>query len=258
MRRARSLRCSRWSARAVPGRPRHDHRQRRAAVAAGRPRALVRERSLGDDGVRDRVRRLPARRRPRGRRLGRRRALVVGAALFTAASVACSLAPTGPVLIAARGAQGLGGALLSTAAFGILVAAFQAGASAPARSRRGPRPAPSARSRASLREARSRIFSAGGPSSSQRPFRLRPRRGRTTCPAREPRRAEANRRGRGGAGYRRGRAARIRPRRAARPSGGAGSRWSGSRSQRSPRLPRASGSPRSPSCRRACCAGTRS
>lgn len=64
-----------------------------------------------------------------GDAFGRRRALVAGAALFTVASVACSLAPTAPLLIAARGAQGLGGALLSTAAFGTLVASFEAGAS---------------------------------------------------------------------------------------------------------------------------------
>jgi EmrB/QacA subfamily drug resistance transporter len=59
---------------------------------------------------------------------GRRRVLIAGAALFTAASLACSLAPTGSLLIAARGVQGVGGALLSTSAFGILAATFAAGA----------------------------------------------------------------------------------------------------------------------------------
>ena len=59
--------------------------------------------------------------------LGRRRVLSAGAALFTFASLACSLAPSGTLLIAARGAQGVGGALLSTSAFGILAATFAAG-----------------------------------------------------------------------------------------------------------------------------------
>ena len=62
-----------------------------------------------------------------GDAFGRRRVLLAGAALFTAASLACSLAPTGTLLIAARGAQGIGGALLSTSAFGILAATFTEG-----------------------------------------------------------------------------------------------------------------------------------
>jgi EmrB/QacA subfamily drug resistance transporter len=47
-----------------------------------------------------------------GDRLGRRRVFLVGLGLFTVASLACGLAPTGPVLIAARLLQGVGGALL--------------------------------------------------------------------------------------------------------------------------------------------------
>ncbi len=58
---------------------------------------------------------------------GRRRVLVAGAGLFTAASLACGLAPTGTVLLLSRAAQGVGGALLSTAAFGLLVATFESG-----------------------------------------------------------------------------------------------------------------------------------
>jgi len=58
---------------------------------------------------------------------GRRRALVVGAALFTVASLVCGIAPSGAVLIVARAAQGIGGALLSTAAFGMLVSTFEVG-----------------------------------------------------------------------------------------------------------------------------------
>ncbi|MFO1061786.1 MAG: MFS transporter [Dongiaceae bacterium] len=44
--------------------------------------------------------------------LGRRRLLLAGIALFTAASVACGLAPSLALLIAARAAQGLGAALM--------------------------------------------------------------------------------------------------------------------------------------------------
>jgi MFS family permease len=47
-----------------------------------------------------------------GDRLGRRRLLVAGIFLFTAASVACGVAPTLPLLIAARAAQGLGAAVM--------------------------------------------------------------------------------------------------------------------------------------------------
>jgi hypothetical protein len=45
-----------------------------------------------------------------GQRLGYRRVFIAGVTLFTAASVLCSLAPTLPLLLAARFLQGLGGA----------------------------------------------------------------------------------------------------------------------------------------------------
>lgn len=45
-----------------------------------------------------------------GHRLGYRRVFIAGVTLFTAASVLCSLAPTLPLLLAARLLQGLGGA----------------------------------------------------------------------------------------------------------------------------------------------------
>src|SRR3954469_6660700 len=59
--------------------------------------------------------------------LGRRRVFTVGLALFSAASLVCGLAPTPGILIAARGVQGLGGALLSPAALSILTVTFAAG-----------------------------------------------------------------------------------------------------------------------------------
>src|SRR5271167_2555822 len=59
-----------------------------------------------------------------GERLGRRRMLVAGIGLFTAASAACALAPNVGVLIAARAAQGAGGALVLPLAFALLSAGF--------------------------------------------------------------------------------------------------------------------------------------
>ena len=47
-----------------------------------------------------------------GDRVGARRVYAAGFAVFTAASVACALAPTALVLVAARGVQGLGAAIL--------------------------------------------------------------------------------------------------------------------------------------------------
>src|SRR3984957_15816210 len=57
-----------------------------------------------------------------GERLGRRPVLAVGLGLFTAASAACALAPNAGVLIAARAAQGAGGALVLPLAFALLSA----------------------------------------------------------------------------------------------------------------------------------------
>jgi EmrB/QacA subfamily drug resistance transporter len=48
-----------------------------------------------------------------GDRYGRRRTLGAGVALFTVASLLCGLAPSAPVLVAARLLQGAGGALIS-------------------------------------------------------------------------------------------------------------------------------------------------
>lgn len=59
-------------------------------------------------------------------RYGRRRIFVVGLAWFGAASVLCGLAPTAPLLIAARALQGIGGALLTPGSLAIIQATFRA------------------------------------------------------------------------------------------------------------------------------------
>jgi EmrB/QacA subfamily drug resistance transporter len=57
-------------------------------------------------------------------RFGRRRVFALGVVLFTTASVACGLAPTAAILIAARCVQGIGGALLVPSSLAIISAAF--------------------------------------------------------------------------------------------------------------------------------------
>ncbi len=59
-----------------------------------------------------------------GDMLGRRRVFVWGLAGFTAASVICGLAPTTTVLIIARAAQGVGGALLVPGSLAIMGSVF--------------------------------------------------------------------------------------------------------------------------------------
>ena len=56
--------------------------------------------------------------------LGRKRIFTAGLALFTLASLACGLAGSGTMLIAARFVQGVGAALLSSMTLGILVTMF--------------------------------------------------------------------------------------------------------------------------------------
>lgn len=57
-------------------------------------------------------------------RFGRQRVFTLGVVLFTAASVACGLAPNTGTLIAARFMQGIGGALLVPSSLAIISAAF--------------------------------------------------------------------------------------------------------------------------------------
>ncbi|MGI9598135.1 MAG: DHA2 family efflux MFS transporter permease subunit [Acidimicrobiales bacterium] len=57
-------------------------------------------------------------------RLGHRRAFLTGSAIFPAASMACGLAPTVALLIAARVVQGIGAAILIPASLALVMAAF--------------------------------------------------------------------------------------------------------------------------------------
>jgi EmrB/QacA subfamily drug resistance transporter len=59
-----------------------------------------------------------------GDRIGRRKVFTVGVALFTAASVACALAPNASELIVARTVQGLGAAIVLPLSLTILTTAF--------------------------------------------------------------------------------------------------------------------------------------
>jgi EmrB/QacA subfamily drug resistance transporter len=61
-----------------------------------------------------------------GDRLGRRRCYTAGLVLFAAASAACALAPTAPVLIAARAVQGAGAAIVTPLSLTILTTSFPA------------------------------------------------------------------------------------------------------------------------------------
>ncbi len=60
--------------------------------------------------------------------LGRRRVLMVGLGLFTAASLACGLATSAGFLIATRAIQGVGAAIMLPAALSIVMNMFQGGA----------------------------------------------------------------------------------------------------------------------------------
>lgn len=60
-------------------------------------------------------------------RLGRRRVFVAGLLLFTAASIACALAPSALALDVARGVQGIGGAAIFSASLAVLAEAYSPG-----------------------------------------------------------------------------------------------------------------------------------
>ena len=69
--------------------------------------------------------------------LGRRRVLMVGLGLFTAASLACGLATSAGFLIATRAIQGVGAAIMLPAALSIVMNMFQGAPSATRRSGSG-------------------------------------------------------------------------------------------------------------------------
>src|SRR5579862_5712630 len=56
--------------------------------------------------------------------VGRRRIFMAGLVVFTGASLACGLAPSGGFLIGSRVVQGLGGALMNPATLSIITATF--------------------------------------------------------------------------------------------------------------------------------------
>ena len=58
-------------------------------------------------------------------RIGRRRLLVIGLLIFTAASILCAFAPTGGWLIAARALQGVGGSMILPTTLALLNATFR-------------------------------------------------------------------------------------------------------------------------------------
>src|SRR3954464_8555113 len=60
--------------------------------------------------------------------LGRRRLFMIGLTIFTAASLACGLANSIGVLIAARAVQGVGAAIVSPAVLSIITTTFEEGA----------------------------------------------------------------------------------------------------------------------------------
>ena len=62
-----------------------------------------------------------------GDRYGRRRIFVLGAILFTAASLLCAIAPNAELLVVARLLQGIGGALLTPGSLAMIESSFRPG-----------------------------------------------------------------------------------------------------------------------------------
>ncbi|MCA1836509.1 MAG: MFS transporter, partial [Actinobacteria bacterium] len=61
-----------------------------------------------------------------GDHFGRRRVFIIGVTWFALASLLCGLAPTAQILVAARGLQGIGGALLTPGSLAIISSSFVA------------------------------------------------------------------------------------------------------------------------------------
>jgi EmrB/QacA subfamily drug resistance transporter len=62
-----------------------------------------------------------------GDRYGRRRVFMLGASLFTAASLLCAIAPNAELLVVARVVQGIGGALLTPGSLAMIESGFRPG-----------------------------------------------------------------------------------------------------------------------------------
>jgi EmrB/QacA subfamily drug resistance transporter len=62
-----------------------------------------------------------------GDRYGRRRVFMLGASLFTAASLLCAIAPNAELLVVARLVQGIGGALLTPGSLAMIESSFRPG-----------------------------------------------------------------------------------------------------------------------------------
>ena len=97
---------------------------------------------------------------------GRRRVMLVGIALFTAASVLCAAAPSLAVFLAGRALQGLGAAMLMPNSLAILSAAFTGEAARPRGRHLGGGRGDRRRARADARRLAGRRASAGRSSSS--------------------------------------------------------------------------------------------
>ena len=91
---------------------RHRDRQRRAPDDPARPALRGAEPPMGDHRLRAHVRRVPPPRRTRGRPDRAPHRLHVGLGIFGAASLVCGLSSSSGMLIAARGVQGFGAAIV--------------------------------------------------------------------------------------------------------------------------------------------------
>src|SRR3954464_2224006 len=112
--------------RPVHGRARQPDRPLDPARHRAQPARLALGARVGRERVHPVVRGADAHGRALGERYGRRRVFTGGLVLFSAASGAAALAPSGGLLIAARLVQGAGGAVLMPLTLTLLTAAFPA------------------------------------------------------------------------------------------------------------------------------------
>src|SRR3989454_10511062 len=101
-------------------------RERRDSEHHRRPARGARRDPLGAQRLHPRLRGAPDHRRAAGDMFGAKRLFLIGLAVFTLASIACSLAQNPTQLIAARVIQGVGGAILTPQTLSILTNIFPA------------------------------------------------------------------------------------------------------------------------------------